>query len=530
MVTVDKYLQIRIAHRDGMGLNELAQTYHHSKRKIAEILGNTEPKPYAQRKAAPSLLDPFKPIIDAILKTDEDAPRKQRHTASKIFRRLRAEHGYGGSRERVRLYVRARQQRERETFIPLDHDPGQRLEADFGHIYVDFPDGRRLVPVLMTTWGFSNCPFALALPSERTEAVLHGLVEAFTFYGCVPCELWWDNPKTVAPLIFKGRERGLHARYAALASHYQFDPLFCLVREPQEKPRVEGRVQFLQQDWATPVPTACDLADLNRHLRTCTLQDRARIQAGQQESIGQRFARDQERALPLPTYPFDPCVPQPAKVDKYQTARFDSNRYSVPRTFAFQTVTVKGYVHDIVITTGTEIIARHVRCYDRGQMLLDPLHYLATLERKPAALDHANVFRRWDLPAVFGALRKALEKQHGSTTGARQFIRVLQLLGRHPLARVQRVIEMSRTLTGFQHVEAILQRVERCASSDAVTVADAVDLSHCHTYVSAVQVPLPNLRQFNQLLSLEDNHDRTEQLADQGQPQATALAGHACGI
>jgi transposase len=112
--------------------------------------------------------------------------------------------------------------------IPLDHDPGQRLEADFGHIYFDFPNGRRQVPVLVTTWAYSNCPFVLALPTERTEAILHGLVEAFTFFGCVPREVWWDNPRTVVPQLLKGRARQLNGRDAALASHYNFEPLFCL--------------------------------------------------------------------------------------------------------------------------------------------------------------------------------------------------------------------------------------------------------------------------------------------------------------
>src|SRR6185437_11883766 len=198
MVHVDEYARIRQAYRqEQMSIRELARRFHHSRRKIREILAHPEPKPY-QRRPLPSVLDPFKPVIDTILKEDEQAPRKQRHTAAKIFRRLRDEQGYGGSYERVRRYLLSQGVGRRETFIPLDHDPGQRLECDFGHIYVDFPDGRRLVPVLMATWAYSNCPFALALPTERTEAILHGLVEAFTLFGCVPHELWWDNSKTVA--------------------------------------------------------------------------------------------------------------------------------------------------------------------------------------------------------------------------------------------------------------------------------------------------------------------------------------------
>jgi len=269
MVHVDEYARIRQAHRqEQMSIRELARRFHHSRRKIRDILAHPEPKPY-QRRPLPSVLDPFKSLIDAILKDDEQAPRKQRHTAAKIFRRLRDERGYGGSYERVRRYLLSQGVRQGETFIPLDHDPGQRLECDFGHIYVDFPDGRRLVPVLMTTGAYSNCPFALALPSEKTEAILHGLVEALAFYGCVPHELWWDNPKTVASQLFVGRQRRLNERYQALVSHYAFTPLFCLVRRPQEKGHVEGRVRHLQRDWATPVPRVRDLAELNAPLRSC---------------------------------------------------------------------------------------------------------------------------------------------------------------------------------------------------------------------------------------------------------------------
>jgi hypothetical protein len=171
---VEDYTRVRLAHRDGMGLNELARTFHHSKRKIRQILAEAEPRRYPQRPLQPSILDPFKPLIDAILAADEQAPPKQRHTATKLFRRLRDEHGYTGGPERVRLYIRSVQRRHVETFIPLDHDPGQRLEADFGHIYADFPGGRQQVPVLLVTWAYSNCPFALALLQHADELARPG--------------------------------------------------------------------------------------------------------------------------------------------------------------------------------------------------------------------------------------------------------------------------------------------------------------------------------------------------------------------
>src|SRR5262249_19112601 len=195
---------------------------------------------------------------------------------------------------------------------------------------------------------------------------------------------------------------------------------------PEGKAEVEGRGGYWEREWATPVPQVVDLAALNAHLRACCLRDRQRVQAGQTETIGERFGRESDNALSLPEVHFDPCVVQPAKVDKYQMVRFDNNRYSVPRAAAFQVVSVKAYVERMVVVLGSHVIAVHPRAYGQHQQILDPQHYLSTLQRRPAALDHANVFRRWRLPAVFGDLREALEKQHGPSRGVKHFVRVLQ--------------------------------------------------------------------------------------------------------
>jgi len=163
-------------------------------------------------RAAP-VLGPFMPIINQILFDDQSQPVKQRHKAAKIYRRLRDEYGYKGGYDQVRRYVKKHRKRGRETFIPLSHEPGERLEADFGHIYVDFPEGRKQVPVLVTTWSHSSFRFAIAFPTERLECVLTGLVCAFEFYGCVARQVWCDNSKTVVKHLFKGRSRQMHPRY-----------------------------------------------------------------------------------------------------------------------------------------------------------------------------------------------------------------------------------------------------------------------------------------------------------------------------
>jgi len=326
MLTVDDYGQIRRAHRDGMSIRAIARTFHHSRHKVRRVLDCPEPSPYTRRKARPApQLDPFKPIIDAILKADETAPLKQRHTAAQVFRRLQSEHAYPGGYDQVRRYLGQQRRDRRETFIPLAHQAGQRLECDFGHIHVDFPDGRRLVPVLVTAWSYSNCPFAFATPTERTEAILAGLVEAFAFFECVPREVWWDNPTTVAAQILKGRERKLNPRYAALASHYTFEPLFCLPARGNEKSYAENRVFDLQRRFATPVPQVSDLPALNAALRSWCLKERGRTVNEQSQTIEARFEHERTAALSLPAQRFDPCIYQCAQADKYQTVRFDGN-------------------------------------------------------------------------------------------------------------------------------------------------------------------------------------------------------------
>jgi transposase len=524
MLTVDDFAQIRQARRDGLSIRQLAKQFRHSIRTIIKVLGQAEPKPYTLAKPRPApVFGNFQAIVDEILAQDRSAPPKQRHTAAQIFRRLVTEHGYTGSYDPVRRYAQRHRRERRETFIPLEHPPGHRLEADFGHIYVDFPELRRQIPVLIVTWSNSNCPFALALPSERTEAILQGLVEAFTFFGCVPREVWWDNPKTVATYIFQGRQRTLHPRYAALASHYNFTPRFCMPKTPTEKPRVEKRVQDLQRQWATPVPRVRDLIELNLHLHRQCLESRQRTCGDNALSVGERFEQERAAALPLPPQRFDPCIIQPGQVDKYQTVRFDRNSYSVPRRWAFRPVSVKGYVDRVEVVGDGATVATHLRSYQRGQKILDPLHFLAVLERKPGALDHAPVYRDWQLPSVFHTLRRSLEELHGSCVGTRHYIRVLQLLTNYPSEQVE---------------NAIASCLE-CDSPDVATITTAVHQQSAHNThpfndkalsleLSTVTVRPPDLAQFDRLLSHypegDDHEYRDHALVVEGQPEATPLA------
>lgn len=499
MLTVDDYGAIRRARRDGMSIRQISRQFGHTRKTVRHVLEHAEPPvSWTRRRKAP-VLGPVEPIIDRILLDDEDAPAKQRHTAAQILRRLRDEHDYPGGYAQVQRYVLKHRRRHQESFIPLGHLPGRRLEADFGHIHVDFPEGRKLVSFLVTAWAYSNAPFVMALPFERTEAVLEGLVAAFEFFGGVPKEVWWDNPRTVATLILKGRERRLHPRYAALASHYLFDPQFCMPARGNEKPDAEGTVKAVQKRFATPVPRVADLEELNRLLRRWCETERDRVVQSLfgPFTIGDRLAEDLGIASALPPHRFEPCVIHPAVgVDKYQSVAFDGNRYSVPRRFTFEMVTVKGFVDRVVIASRDQVIATHARSLEKQTMVLDPLHYLATLDRRPAAFDHSPVFRDWTLPACFAAFRAGLEEQHGNGAGARQYAKVLQLLGEHPLKRLGDAIELCQRERLYT-AEAVIRRARSLAA-----IEDSTPLETFPT--TQVDVPLPDLRRFDQLLSGTD--------------------------
>jgi hypothetical protein len=288
----------------------------------------------------------------------------------------------------------------------------------------------------------------------------------------------------------------MNPRYGVLASHYMFEPLFCMPAKANEKSHVENSVYDLQRDWATPVPKVKDYDELNEYLLRCCLNKLGHRVAGKTETVAERFEQDKAAALALPQPPFDPYVPAEVKVDKYQTIRFEYNRYSVPRRWAFEHVTIKAYPFHIRIVARDSQIACHRRCYERNQQILNPLHYLAVLGRRPAALDHSDVFRNWQLPACFAALRQTFESRLGPFAAARHYIRILQLLAEHPVKRIQKAIELCLVHSTI-NAEMIIHKVNRMAENPAS--AEPID---SNIRYPQVEVPRPDLSKFDQYLTL----------------------------
>ena len=283
--------------------------------------------------------------------------------------------------------------------------------------------------------------YCQAFPRECSETFLEGHARAFAHFGGVPTRIAYDNTKTAVAKILGSRSRAVTREFDRLRSHYLFAPHFCLVRRPNEKGHVERLVEYARSNFLVPVPAVDSLAELNARLETACRRDRDRPVRGKPGTAATLLAEDRAAFLPLPARPFEARRVTPATADGQSLVRFDTNDYSVPTRYARRRLTVVATVDEVRIAHEDRLVARHPRCWDRGQPIFDPVHYLALLERKPGGLDFAKPLEQWGLPDCFGVLRRRLEAADPTGHGTRAFIRVLRLLEAVPLPQLTDAVE-----------------------------------------------------------------------------------------
>jgi transposase len=464
MKAVDLYARVRRGcHVDGMSQRQAARVFGIDPKTVAKMLRFSVPPGYRRSKPpARPKLDGFTGVIDRILEEDRGRPRKQRHTARRIFQRLRAEHGFAGGETIVKAYVRERRLRGREMFVPLVHPPGHG-QADFGEAVAVIGGEERRIHFFCLDLPHSDACFVKAFPAETVEAFCDGHDAAFAFFGGVPRSMLYDNTRlAVARILGDGTRRRTRA-FAELQSHFLFADRFGRPGKGNDKGKVEGLVGYARRNFLVPVPRVESLAALNAHLEArCRERQGARLR-GHDETIGERLARDREALLPLPAAPYEACETRSARVSSLSLVRYRGNDYSVPVAYGHREVLVRGYVEAVVIACGTAVIARHPRSYGREDVLLEPLHYLPLLERKTGALDQAAPLAGWELPEAFLVLRRLLEARLGKA-GRREWVQVLRLLEVfHPEEVEAGVGEALRLgAIGFDAVKhLVLCRIER---------------------------------------------------------------------
>src|SRR5246127_1428521 len=428
MKGVELYAQVRYAVQiEGISRREAARRFGVDPRTVAKMLAFSVPPGYRRsRPPARPKLDPFTGIIDKILAADEGRPKKQRHTAKRIFDRLRNEHGYAGGITIVKDYVQAHRQRHREVFVPLRHDPGH-AQVDFGEAVAEIAGVEGKIHFFAMDLPHSDACFVQAYPAETAEAFCDGHNAGFAFFGKVPRSILYDNTILAVARILGDGVRQRTRVFSELQSHYVFADRFGRPGKGNDKGKVEGLIGWTRRNPLGPGPRAGGLATLNEQLlEGCRRRFGDRLR-GHQETIGERLVRDLAAFHDLPPAPYDACEKRAGRVSSLSLVRYRGNDYSVPTAYGHREVLVRGYVHEVMIACGAEEIARHVRSYEREDFVFNPLHYLALLERKIGALDQAAPLVGWELPDEFAILRRLLEARL-SKPGKREFVQVLRLL------------------------------------------------------------------------------------------------------
>jgi len=464
MKTVELYARVRHAVLvEGLSSRAVAERFGINARTVAKMLRFSVPPGYLRTKPAfRPKLDAFTGVIEAILAADRDRPKKQRHTAKRIFERLRDEHGFTGGMTIVKDFVAGWRRRTQEMFVPLVHPPGH-AQVDFGEAVGVIGGVERKLHFLAMDLPHSDAIFVAAYPAETTEAFCDGHVRAFAFFDGVPQSILYDNTKIAVARILGDGRRVRTRVFSELQSHYLFSDRFGRPGKGNDKGKVEGLVGYARRNFLVPIPAFASFAALNAHLLACCHKRRADCLRGQDSTIGERLERDLAAFhKPLPA-PYDACDKKPGSVNSLSLVRYRLNDYSVPTHYGHQRVIVRGYVHEVVIACATEIIARHPRSYEREDFVFDPLHYLALIERKINALDQAAPLADWKLPEAFATLRRLLEARMGKK-GKREFVQVLRLMEVFEVNDVAAAVgdAIARGAVGFDAVKhLVLCRIER---------------------------------------------------------------------
>jgi len=461
---VDLYSRVRHAVLiDGMSRREAARVFGIDRRTVDKMLRFSVPPGY-RRSGPPKRpkLDPYTGIIDAILEADKRVPKKQKHTSKRVFERLRDEHDYSGGLTVVKDYIFAAKQRQREMFVPLIHPPGH-AQADFGEALAIIGGIEHKVHFLVMEMPHSDACFLKAYPAETTEAFCDAHVAAFEFFGGVPVSILYDNTRIAVARILGDGTRKRTRVFSELVSHYLFADRFGRPGKGNDKGKVEGMVGYTRRNFMVPKPRFASFDEFNAYLADQCGKRMGDTLRGHKQTIGERFVADAEKLQPLPTVPYDACDKQTVRVSSLSLVRYRGNDYSVPTQYGHRQVLVRGYVHEVVIACGTEIIARHPRSWEKEDYIFDPLHYLALLEQKTNALDQAAPLAGWDLPEAFMTLRRLLEARMGKA-GKREFVQVLRLLETFGMSDVEAGITsaLDRGTIGFDAVKhLVLCRIER---------------------------------------------------------------------
>ena len=426
MYTMDQVHRIReLYFEQGKNLTEIAEIMGCDWRTVRKYVDKENFSPLPPQKQAStkrvSKLDPYKGDIDSWLEADRKAPRKQRHTAKRVFNRLEETYPHlDVSYRLVAEYVAQKKEqlnlKKAEGYIPLLHRPGE-AQADFGT--ADFYENGKhweKGKYLVLSFPYSNGGYLQLNYGENLECLLEGLQNIFQHIGGVPTEIWFDNTKTIVTEIIRGGGRELTERFRLFSEHYRFKPVFMNPASGNEKGNVENKVGYLRRNELVPVPEFERLTDKNTALLASCDADMDREHYDKDLFICELFEEDQKALLPLPEAEFDTALYITVRTDKYGKFRLNNGKHE----YSASPSICEGIVHlrltsDAVVVMDEDMreIVRHRRLYgDSSQKSMEWLPYLKYIARKPRSLRNSGIYEM--LPET---VRKYMDRSANSDKG-----------------------------------------------------------------------------------------------------------------
>jgi len=508
MKRVELYEKIRRASRDeGLGIRALAARFHVHRRLVRQALASaTPPARKAPERRAPAL-GPWQAVIRQWLVDDQRAPRKQRHTAHRVWSRLGEEFGVTVAESTVRAHVaqvrfELENHLERVT-VPQTHLPGEEAEVDFG-AFAAYIDG-----TFAELWMFcmrlshSGRGFHLAFANQAQEAFLEGHVEAFEHFGGVPCGMIrYDNLKDAVIKVLLGRARLENERFVALRSHYGFESFYCLpgIAGAHEKGGVEQEVGRFRRNHLVPVPEVKDLAELNELLAGADAADEARTIAWRNATVGDTAAAEAAFLRSLPEDRFDVATTLWPVVDTKARISVRQCLYSVPAGLCRRRVEVRLRARALEVVAHNHVVAHHDRALHKGEEHLVLDHYLEVLLRKPGAMPGSTALAQARASGAFGPTHEAFwseaRRRLGDGAGTRAMCMVLLWHRSLPTASV--IAGMQAALrVGSVDAEVVAVEARRHRDSGVPAPAVVVPIGARLSYR-----PAPSLAGYDELLEL----------------------------
>ncbi|TKB23745.1 IS21 family transposase [Desulfopila sp. IMCC35006] len=480
---MDQYEYIRTAQRVyGTNISELARQTGNSRNTIKKALRG-EAWGYSEREQQLfPVLGPYRTIIEEWLKKDKDQPKKQRHTARRVYNRLKTEQGYQGSESNVRRYVRMVQMElgldiAGQAFIACEPEAGQEAEVDWGTATAVVGGEKVRLKFFCMRSKYSGKHFVRFYPCERQQAFFDAHIQSFSFFGGIFPVLIYDNLTTAVRKILLGKRRIEQESFSKFKAYYSFTARFCNADSGNEKGGVEGLVGFARRNYMVPVPEAESLEELNEKLLADCLSYGSHKMASRSESVADLFEGEKAHLLEQPNIAFSNTRPGDARVDKYATIMVDKNRYSVPWKYAGRRLKTIVHVDRVEIFADGKRLAVHERLFANNKWSLAPEHYLDLIQQRPMSFASARVIRQWreHWPQSLHQLLTNFCHIQGETKGIKDFIAVLMLYSRYQADEVETAVELAleKNLSSSEGVRHLLIY----ANEQIVPIAQLADWS-----------------------------------------------------